>query len=411
MTTLDKLNTLLERFNDLPKQGSQEWIHSKCHTIGGSEISCINGTNAYQNSDELLKRKIRDGKMKVDMEMSNMLDNVNIPDNLMLRILEDDELCLIEYHPPSTENIPEVSVEATEWGKLFEQTSIIYYEQTENVKIYEFGSITSEKYPYNSYSPDGIFIKDDTLFLLEIKNPFRRIPNGFIKADYESQMKAGLSMVPELEGAIFLDMFIRCCSMVQMNMSNDFNDQYPSLYRKLPNKFKTEFYGYILVEYSEESANFFEHFDEESIDNYSHETMGNNILIDIGCPENNLMKEYLECRHKRNYTEYYSISYLKDVNIRSEIKNHIEILELSGIIGIIPFKCMRAEKIELFTFENMLDELQPKVRDFIMKVYIEVTKYRFHGQKVSKDDLYKYIKASNKYLPDDFIQDVIELIT
>lgn len=411
MSTIEKLNTLLQRFSDLPKQGSQAWIHSKCHTVGGSEISCLNGTNAYQTEAELLKRKIRDGKIKVDMEMSNILENINVPEDLMRQILEDENLCLIEYHAPSSEQIPEVSVEATEWGKLFEQTSINFYEHTENVKIYEFGSITCEKYPFNSYSPDGIFIKDDTLFLLEIKNPFRRIPNGFIKADYESQIKAGLSMVPELEGAIFLDMFIRCCSMSQMNMSNDFNDQYPSLYRKLPNKFKAEFYGYILVEYDEESINFFEHFDEESISQYQHETIGNNILVDIGCSENNLMKDYLECRHKRDYKEYYSMTYLEDVNIRSEIKNHIDNLGLKGIIGIIPFKCMRAEKIELFTFEDMLDEMQPKVRNFIMKVYIEVTKYRFHGQKVSKDDLYKYIKASNQYLPDDFIWDVIGLIT
>src|SRR3989338_4815923 len=93
----------------LPKQGSPEWLEERKYTIGGSEMSIIEGLNPYQSIKDLIKSKIG---------LTNFRGNT-----------------------------------ATNWGKLFEEVVKQFLELLFECPIYETGSVQG-CIPRTSYSPD-----------------------------------------------------------------------------------------------------------------------------------------------------------------------------------------------------------------------------------------------------------------
>lgn len=116
----------------------------------------------------------------------------------------------------------------TRWGTLMEKCLSLVVSHILGCQIDEFGTVTG-KAAFQRYSPDGIgFVKLPIgckwfILLFEFKNPFNRIPNGLIPKEYLHQIRAGLSTLPELDGAIYADSMTRLCSYEDYGYNRHYN--------------------------------------------------------------------------------------------------------------------------------------------------------------------------------------------
>jgi putative phage-type endonuclease len=163
---MNELNRFKDKYKNLPKQGTPEWLEGRRGFIGGSELSAVLGLNPYQTMDEFIVNKIK--------------------------------------------TIPWAGNEATRWGSTMEQVAIRYIEE-KGWTVHTFGSIECLAIPGAKYSPDGIIVSSDgkTIRLLEIKCPFSRGPNGKIPSYYLPQVQLGLATFPFVENALFVSMYIK----------------------------------------------------------------------------------------------------------------------------------------------------------------------------------------------------------
>lgn len=184
MSKLDMLKEFMDRNKNLAPQGSLEWHLARKTTFGGSELNnVINGNVRNVISD------------KVGYTSSPFYGNIY-----------------------------------TDAGTLYEEISRLYMEKVLKTSIYEFGSCpTSIKGV--KISPDGIcntthemvkkvvklpesikkFPHNDVNCLIEIKNPYNRIPNGKIPKQYCSQLQGGIYGLGIIDYGIFVDCVTRRC--------------------------------------------------------------------------------------------------------------------------------------------------------------------------------------------------------
>src|SRR5574343_1571806 len=111
----DKLVKFIDKYKDLPNQGSHEWIKGRMNTIGGSEMGTLLGVNKYST----LKTWVA-SKVGLTTFGGNMY---------------------------------------TRWGKMFEpitNTLVKLFLGINN--IYEAGSIPSYSMNGVKYSPDGLAV-------------------------------------------------------------------------------------------------------------------------------------------------------------------------------------------------------------------------------------------------------------
>src|SRR5690242_20149066 len=125
---MHKLQYYKNKFQDSSPQGSIHWLQGRKFCFGGSELGTVLNHDKNQTFDALIKKKFFEQN-----------------------ILKDE----------------------TEWGKLFEPVAKLFIEKQKNIQIHEFGSIPHSYYPI-AYSPDGLFVENNDLTLLEIKCPFTR---------------------------------------------------------------------------------------------------------------------------------------------------------------------------------------------------------------------------------------------
>lgn len=80
---------------------------------------------------------------------------------------------------------------ARAWGVKYEPLAVLYYEHANNTKIKEYGCKQHPTYAFLGASPDGINVSPSPLYgrMLEIKNPYTRIPTGVPKKEYWVQMQ------------------------------------------------------------------------------------------------------------------------------------------------------------------------------------------------------------------------------
>jgi putative phage-type endonuclease len=93
------------------------------------------------------------------------------------------------------------------WGQKYEKLSVLYYEDTYETKIEDFGCIQHEQYPFLGASPDGInILKDSPRYgrMLEIKNIVNRDIDGIPKKEYWIQMQLQME-VCDLDECDFLE--------------------------------------------------------------------------------------------------------------------------------------------------------------------------------------------------------------
>lgn len=176
---MHKLQYYQRKFGSLPLQGTTEWMDQRSSSFGGSEISTVLGKNKYDTFEELKKKKIE----------SNFTPN-----------------------------------DITNWGKLFEPLAKFYIRK-EMGTIHEFGSIPHSMYPI-SYSPDGLILKDEKLYLLEIKCPIMRGVH-VIPEIYCCQVQTGMNTI-NVDACLFYQFRFRRC----LFGTNVFNCTYDRFYHK-----------------------------------------------------------------------------------------------------------------------------------------------------------------------------------
>lgn len=219
-----KLRKILEAYISyyeyLPKQGTEQWLKLRIHTIGGSEMATVLGQNKYQTLKDFVGGKLG-------------IDKYKFSGNI-----------------------------ATRWGKVFEPVFRLFVERLFSNTIYETGSIpgykNTEGIVLQSYSPDGLGICDiarvkkmidicsDKYFgissseepefhniyesfkrkygnsrnpddrrmvvLFEFKCPLYSEPDGSVPAHYISQPLTGLCTIPITTMALFMQGLYRKCS-------------------------------------------------------------------------------------------------------------------------------------------------------------------------------------------------------
>lgn len=93
--------------------------------------------------------------------------------------------------------------EATEWGNLHEPIAIEKYEKKTGNKVLDFGLLESinKGEDFLAGSPDGI---TSTGTLIEVKCPFRRVPNGSVPDHYMHQLQT-LMHILDLQNCDFIE--------------------------------------------------------------------------------------------------------------------------------------------------------------------------------------------------------------
>ena len=198
----NKKKTLLNflyQHNNLPKQGSKEWLENRKFTIGGSEMAVITGDNPFGTIKDLIKTKL------------GWKQFIGSP--------------------------------ATDWGKVFEPCAQLLLEKIFKCIIHETGSLPG-CIEHTSYSPDGFatvraetihelylkgLIKDHEIpgigkcseltnmqdeainVVFEIKSPYKRIPKIDVPSYYIPQPLSALSHFDFLDIAYFADILFRTC--------------------------------------------------------------------------------------------------------------------------------------------------------------------------------------------------------
>ena len=104
-----RLEYILTLQRELPAQGTEEWLESRTHQFGGSEIASVLGKSPYMKPDEMIDKKITK-------------QNIDAP--------------------------------ACSFGRIFEPVAKMFMVEELEMNIKNTGSIKSGKYPV-AYSPDG----------------------------------------------------------------------------------------------------------------------------------------------------------------------------------------------------------------------------------------------------------------
>jgi hypothetical protein len=163
------LSDYINKFKDLPSQGSKEWLDGRKFSIGGSEMGTIVGHNPYKN--------IR-GLIEGHLGITVFNGNIN-----------------------------------TYWGTILECLVVDILEKKLYCKIYETGSLPGV-IDTQGYSPDGLVYLEslDKIVLIEIKSAARRIADGKIPRMYKPQVYTGLDTIQIADMGLFVDALFRRCN-------------------------------------------------------------------------------------------------------------------------------------------------------------------------------------------------------
>lgn len=182
-----KLQYLKSNYDNLARQGSQAWLQGRLTRFGGSEIGQV--VKSLKSSNKLVEAKIS------KKYISNLY-------------------CW--------------------WGHLFEVIAKHYLKVEKKIEIHEFGAIPSSDYPV-AYSPDGVFIKENDLWLLEIKCPFLRDVHerATIKEDYKFQVQMGMQILPCNKTA-FMQFKFRRCSHYDLKINGAYDRNFHNELKRSP---------------------------------------------------------------------------------------------------------------------------------------------------------------------------------
>lgn len=222
---LDRLlDSHISLFEGHAKQGSAEWLKNKKMIVGGSELASLMGLNPYTKWNALLAKKL-------GLAVSN---------------------------PPGV---------ACWWGTMFEPVSERILELHCSTKVK--GTSIHMRYPWLEFhgnSPDGYCVvqfretedawelahgpKDrvdgrtyPVPALIELKAPYRRLPDGSVPKYYTPQVWSGLCLTTVAVLALFIEVVYRLCSFDQLGEGPGYSLDYHSGDKKANNRERASWEG------------------------------------------------------------------------------------------------------------------------------------------------------------------------
>jgi len=294
------ISELKELYKSLPEQRSDEWRKMRKTVIGGSELAKLSSLSS--------RRSMIEDKLGIKTPFEGNL--------------------------------------ATRWGTVLETLSTLYLSTKFNVVITEFGSIPSSIAEFR-YSPDGIayFPEEDKIKIIEIKNPFSRIPDGKIPTQYKPQVYGGLDAVPLADSLIYCDFLVRRCPLEELASASLASDASPASEASLASD-ASPYIGFIYTRLETER-------------------------VDYGACDMNMLDDILQSiisgTHHIKFAEYNMLD-----SVREELKDFNE----AGILPLKLFKCHIVE-IDRTTWKkekkyaNMREE---KFTDTLHAHMVEVVK-------------------------------------
>jgi len=301
LTKEEILMNFIEKNNNAPAQRSEEWYKLKCSTIGGSEVSTVIGYNPFKKLQDLVGEKA--GLPEYEFKGSN----------------------------------------ATRWGTLFEAVTVKYTEDKYGIKIYETGSIEG-KIDRQRYSPDGLGIIDNKIYLFEFKAPFSTVPIGKIPHHYIPQVQTGLLTIDIADSSRFINNMYRKCSLEDLRFDISYDTKFHI--SKIP-KCRTPTMpiccGIIGFKVGE-----------------------NNSRIDYG--KLNIDELLILVEGKHIGVVYFDIAYndLEISKVILETKKH-------NLTGILPWKLIISDDIEIHRDENWINIIKEPIENAI-KLLDEILK-------------------------------------
>lgn len=180
-----KLYYLKKNYDQLARQGSEAWFEGRRTRFGGSEIGTV-------------------------VSASKGLEN----------------FCINKVKAKTFLNL------YCWWGTEFENVAKKYYEYKHTLKIHEFGAIPSSNFPV-AYSPDGVIVMNNDLYLIEIKCPFLRHLNTEtkIQKNYALQVQMGMQIIP-CDQTIFLQFKFRKCSYEELFKPGQYDKKFHNEHEK-----------------------------------------------------------------------------------------------------------------------------------------------------------------------------------
>lgn len=152
---ISRIVPILEKYNAIPyvEQKTEEWLNARTQMITASEAGYLLGIKGVGTMINYITNKI---------------------------------------YPSTNDKLQYIT--SIQHGNIFEDVSRMIYETRHNVKIQEYGLITSDKHNILGASPDGIVSHHNTTNLhkigriIEIKNPYKYDDTDFIKPEYMIQI-------------------------------------------------------------------------------------------------------------------------------------------------------------------------------------------------------------------------------
>lgn len=192
-----------------PRQGTKEWLENKHLSIGGSELASLFGTNPYCSREELLAKKVGlvgRGDPGVACWWGTMFEPVSE------RLVELD----------CSSRIAGTDIHVQPWLPMPHANSPDGY----CVVTLE---LQNDEWVL-SHDPDGAIRRGipirPLLALVELKAPYRRLPDGKVPKYYLPQIWSGIALAPATHIGLFAEVVYRLCSLSDLDHGPEFATNY-----------------------------------------------------------------------------------------------------------------------------------------------------------------------------------------
>lgn len=272
------IQTFVQFYNSLPKQGTVEWLSGRSQRFGGSELATLFNLDKYKNLITLIKEKL--GLIETPETLQRLIflnwgNNFEIAHQLILEDLlctEIHELRSIPWHHGVEFCAHELNYDllkpsyihiSPDGIALIKKANIMKILDKHNPHIRIYGS---ENIDFNA-------IDDEVFVMFEQKAPYSREIDSRIPEYYVPQVKGGMCVIPFSDFAIYTESVFRIARVNDVINKNYTHLNMPISQKKIINKtpFKRGLIGYYAklgTQHTEEIIRRFAQRDLTDLQNY-----------------------------------------------------------------------------------------------------------------------------------------------
>jgi hypothetical protein len=413
---LDNLQKISE---NLPVQGTDEWLKQRESIIGGSEMKTFKGKDKYKSTLELYKKKIGYYEPKVEVvnpgvneinqnddfdDITSMFYNaINISSEYNKTYDNNDLL-----FPIKEENHDSIVLLQ---GHLFEDITKHYLEKRYNIYVVNInGPIISKKCNAFGYSMDGVgllmtsLIKNlpivqvriskenyeklmndkELLCLFEFKSAYTRTT----LPEYDDQIYMGLYTFEEIDICIFVDTYYKMCSIADFYEPRKYSRHLYNHFNQF-HKVSKDPIGYSIsyLVYNEE------------VDNDGFHYYGEISSCEVNVVEY-ILKQFRQNKFTLLNTEIYSYVECNDPNLKKQYISYLnntieEMRKKHKIIGYLPWKIYN---MNIVLYDRKDNEIEPytKSAELFANYVNKYKRLSFESKKNSILDIKKELEKLMK---------------